>query len=71
VLHLSLTQHGSIPLGCAFLAFGIGGILGKWSGGIVGDKVVRHMHARAGTRQPEQRLWALVRLSPSSAIETL
>lgn len=51
-----------IPLGAAFLAFGIGGLLGKWSGGIVGDKVVSYCEKRKGSRQPEHRLWALVSL---------
>ncbi|KAK6906019.1 hypothetical protein I203_106854 [Kwoniella mangroviensis CBS 8507] len=51
-----------IPLGAAFLAFGLGGVLGKWSGGIVGDKVVSYMAKRQGRREPEHRLWALVSL---------
>jgi hypothetical protein len=51
----------TIPLGAAFLAFGLGGVLGKWSGGVVGDKVVSHFERKTGYRQPEHRLWALVR----------
>lgn len=31
-------SFATIPLGTAFLAYGLGGILGKWSGGLVGDK---------------------------------
>ncbi|GAA6049562.1 hypothetical protein JCM3770_000849 [Rhodotorula araucariae] len=54
----------TIPLGCAFLAFGIGGLLGKWSGGIVGDKTVNYLQRRQGARQPEQRLWALLPILP-------
>ncbi|WWC90310.1 uncharacterized protein L201_005243 [Kwoniella dendrophila CBS 6074] len=53
-----------IPLGAAFLAFGVGGILGKWSGGIVGDKVVSYMEKKKGHRQPEHRLWALIPILP-------
>ena len=49
-----------VPLGAAFLAFGIGGVLGKWSGGIVGDKTVSYFERRKGQRQPEDRLYALV-----------
>ncbi|BGP44660.1 hypothetical protein JCM10450v2_000474 [Rhodotorula kratochvilovae] len=52
------------PLGCAFLAFGIGGVLGKWSGGVVGDKMVNYLQRRQGTRQPEHRLWALLPILP-------
>jgi MFS family permease len=51
----------TIPLGAMFLAFGVGGLLGKWSGGIVGDKTVSYFERRKGYRQPEHRLWALVR----------
>lgn len=54
-------NFATVPLGCAFLAFGIGGLLGKWSGGVVGDKVVSRFERRKGYRQPEHRLWALVR----------
>jgi MFS family permease len=50
-----------IPMGAMFLAFGVGGLLGKWSGGIVGDKTVSYLERRMGYRQPEHRLWALVR----------
>jgi MFS family permease len=50
----------TIPLGAMFLAFGVGGLLGKWSGGIVGDKTVSYFERRKGNRQPEHRLWALV-----------
>lgn len=50
----------TIPVGASFLAYGIGGVLGKWSGGIVGDKVVALFERKKGTRQPEDRLWALV-----------
>jgi hypothetical protein len=53
-------SFATIPLGCAFLAFGIGGVLGKWSGGIVGDKTVSYLERKKGHRQPEHRLWALV-----------
>ncbi|WVQ61881.1 uncharacterized protein L199_000014 [Kwoniella botswanensis] len=53
-----------IPLGAAFLAFGLGGVLGKWSGGIVGDKVVSYMAKRKGHREPEHRLWALLPILP-------
>ncbi|WWC61522.1 uncharacterized protein I303_104106 [Kwoniella dejecticola CBS 10117] len=53
-----------IPLGAAFLAFGIGGVLGKWSGGIVGDKVISYMVKKKGYREPEHRLWALLPILP-------
>ena len=53
-----------IPLGCAFLAFGIGGLLGKWSGGIVGDKTVAYFERKNSQRQPEDRLWALYPMLP-------
>ncbi|WVW83541.1 hypothetical protein I302_105562 [Kwoniella bestiolae CBS 10118] len=52
------------PLGAAFLAFGFGGVLGKWSGGIVGDKVVSYMEKKKGHREPEHRLWALLPILP-------
>ena len=55
-------SFAEVPLGAAFLAFGIGGVLGKWSGGIVGDKVVSHFETKKGYRQPEHRLYALVRV---------
>lgn len=54
----------TIPLGAAFLAFGIGGVLGKWSGGIVGDKTVTYFEKRKGQRQPEHRLYALLPILP-------
>mgnify|MGYP002718906708 CR=1 FL=1 len=56
-------SFAEVPLGASFLAFGIGGLLGKWSGGIVGDKVVQYFHRKTGHRQPEHRLWALVSTS--------
>lgn len=61
----------TIPLGCAFLAFGLGGVLGKWSGGIVGDKVVDHLERKRGTRQPEDRLWALFPVLPFMFVSLL
>lgn len=51
-------SFGLLPLGAAFLAFGIGGVLGKWSGGIVSDKIVAYFERKNGQRQPEDRLWA-------------
>ncbi|BGP04650.1 putative transporter [Rhodotorula toruloides] len=54
----------TIPVGASFLAYGIGGVLGKWSGGIVGDKVVALFERKKGTRQPEDRLWALLPILP-------
>ncbi|ORY73633.1 major facilitator superfamily domain-containing protein [Leucosporidium creatinivorum] len=57
-------SFSTIPLGCAFLAFGIGGVLGKWSGGIVGDKTVSYLERKKGHRQPEHRLWALLPILP-------
>lgn len=53
-------NFSEIPLGAAFLAYGVGGVLGKWSGGIVGDKTVTYFERKRGNRQPEHRLWALV-----------
>lgn len=53
-----------IPLGCAFLAYGIGGVLGLWSGGLVGDKTVAYFARRNGRREPEDRLWALLPILP-------
>lgn len=48
-----------IPLGAAYLAFGIGGVLGKFCGGVVSDKIVAYWERRHGRhRQPEDRLWA-------------
>ncbi|GEM06232.1 major facilitator superfamily protein [Rhodotorula toruloides] len=54
----------TIPVGASFLAYGIGGVLGKWSGGIVGDKVVAHFERKKGSRHPEDRLWALLPILP-------
>lgn len=53
-----------IALGCAFLAFGIGAVLGKWSGGVVGDMIVNRLTAKHGIRQPEYRLWGVLPLLP-------
>jgi MFS family permease len=53
-----------IPLGCAFLAFGIGAVAGFWCGGIVGDKTVAYFERKKGTRQPEDRLWAVFPMMP-------
>lgn len=53
-----------IPLGCAFLAFGIGSLLGFWFAGLVGDKTVANFARKQGTRQPEQRLWAALPVMP-------
>ncbi|BEJ12983.1 hypothetical protein CspHIS471_0301570 [Cutaneotrichosporon sp. HIS471] len=53
-----------VPLGCAFLAYGIGGLLGFWFGGLLGDKTVAYVARRQGTRQPEQRLWAALPVMP-------
>ncbi len=57
-------SFATIPLGCAFLAFGIGGVLGKWSGGLVGDQVVAYFERKHGSRQPEDRLWAILPVLP-------
>jgi hypothetical protein len=57
-------NFSTIALGAAFLAFGIGGVLGKWSGGIVGDKVMLYMENKKGVAQPEYRLHALPILFP-------
>lgn len=53
-----------VPLGCAFLGFGIGGVLGKWSGGHVSDWIVAYFHRKHGRRIPEDRLWAGLPLLP-------
>ncbi|KLT43933.1 MFS general substrate transporter [Cutaneotrichosporon oleaginosum] len=53
-----------IPLGCSFLAYGVGGLLGFWFGGLVGDKTVDYLARKQGTRQPEQRLWATLPVMP-------
>lgn len=54
-----------IPTGCTYLAYGLGAILGKWSGGTVGDIIVtRFSHRQGGIRKPEYRLWALVPILP-------
>lgn len=58
-------SFATIPLGTAFLAYGLGGILGKWSGGLVGDKTCSYLERKYGHRQPEHRLWALVCFSCS------
>lgn len=39
-----------ITLRVSFLAFNSGGLLGKWSGGIVGDKGVLHFERKHGYR---------------------
>ncbi|KAE8541563.1 hypothetical protein D1P53_002926 [Cryptococcus gattii VGV] len=57
-------NFATIPLGTAFLAFGLGGILGKWSGGLVGDKTCSYLERKYGHRQPEHRLWALIPILP-------
>lgn len=57
-------EFSAILLGVSFLAFGIGGVLGKWSGGIVGDKTVLYFERKRGYRQPEHRLWALIPILP-------
>ncbi len=57
-------DFATIPLGASFLAFGLGGVLGKWSGGLVGDKVVLRFERKKGYRQPEHRLWALLPILP-------
>ncbi|OWZ59582.1 hypothetical protein C356_00867 [Cryptococcus neoformans c45] len=57
-------SFATIPLGTAFLAYGLGGILGKWSGGLVGDKTCSYLERKYGHRQPEHRLWALVPILP-------
>jgi len=53
-----------IPLGCAFLAFGIGAVAGFWCGGIVGDKTVAYFERKKGSRQPEHRLYAMFPMMP-------
>lgn len=54
-----------VIVGVTYLAYGVGSVLGKWSGGIVGDKTVMYLTRRkGGNRQPEYRLWALVPLLP-------
>lgn len=60
-------SFSEMALGCAFLAFGLGAVLGKWSGGIVGDKIVSYVTKKKsvdGVRQPEYRLWALLPILP-------
>jgi len=58
-------NFSSIAIGSSYLAFGIGSILGKSTGGIVGDKVMMYMQRRhGGRREPEYRLWALLPLLP-------
>ncbi|CAO1637727.1 unnamed protein product [Jaminaea pallidilutea] len=57
-------DFGEVAVGCAFLAFGVGAVLGKWSGGIVGDKMVSYFSRRSPTRIPEHRLYGLIPLLP-------
>ncbi|KLT40406.1 MFS general substrate transporter [Cutaneotrichosporon oleaginosum] len=64
-------SFGTVPLGCAFLAFGVGGVLGKWSGGLAGDKAVAYVERRRGSRQPEHRLWALLPVLPLMLVALL
>jgi hypothetical protein len=55
----------SVIIGVTYLAFGIGSVLGKWSGGIVGDKVVLAITRRkGGIRKPEYRYYALLPILP-------
>jgi MFS family permease len=50
--------------GLSYLAFIIGGILGKTAGGWFGDRVVLWKQSQTGERHPEYRLWAMVCLYP-------
>jgi hypothetical protein len=43
-----------------YLAFAVGGVLGKTAGGWVGDRTVLWIQARTGERHPEYRIWAMV-----------
>ncbi|KAJ9118155.1 hypothetical protein QFC22_004059 [Naganishia vaughanmartiniae] len=55
----------TVIIGVTYLAFGIGSVLGKWSGGIVGDKVVLAITRRkGGIRKPEYRFYALLPILP-------
>lgn len=64
-------NFSTIALGAAFLVFGIGGVLGKWSGGIVGDKADMYMERKNGTLQPEYRLHAMLVLLPFKVAELI
>ncbi|KAM0756080.1 MFS general substrate transporter [Meredithblackwellia eburnea MCA 4105] len=57
-------NFSTIAIGCSYAAFGIGGVLGKWSGGIIGDKTVAYFVKQKGYRHPEFRLWAVFPLLP-------
>ncbi|KAJ9126278.1 hypothetical protein QFC24_002010 [Naganishia onofrii] len=58
-------EFGSLIVGVSYLAFGIGSLLGKWSGGIVGDKAVLAITRRkGGIRKPEYRFYALLPILP-------
>ncbi|KAL1409390.1 hypothetical protein Q8F55_003373 [Vanrija albida] len=57
-------SFGLIATGAAFLAFGIGGVIGIPLGGIAGDKAVSYFAAKTGRREPEHRLWALYPILP-------
>lgn len=57
-------SFAEIPLGSSYLGLAIGAVLGKWSGGIVGDKVVGYLERKHGRRQPEFRLYAVLPLLP-------
>jgi len=51
-------------IGISYLAFAVGAILGKTSGGLVGDKIMLYMQRRNGERHPEYRLWAMLPILP-------
>lgn len=53
-----------VPLGAAFLGFGVGGVLGLWAGGAASDLVVSYLAKRHGRRIPEDRMWAGIPLLP-------
>lgn len=64
VLEAAPFNFALVPAGCSYLAFAIGGVLGKWSGGIVGDKISSYFERRNGQRQPEDRVWAAYPILP-------
>lgn len=57
-------SFGLVVTGAAFLAFGIGGVIGIPLGGIAGDKAVDYFAKKTGRREPEHRLWALYPILP-------
>lgn len=58
-------SFSNIAVGASYLAYGVGSVLGKSLGGVVGDKVMMYFARRnGGRREPEYRLYALIPLLP-------